>query len=555
MPVVTPPPYDGSGPRVITVRPPQIPKLLLLLLVPVALVLLGVCYWWFVQRVEVGPGEVLVLVRRVGAALPAHATAGKELSAAVREQVVLSPALLRELGEPENSNRYQGIKYEVQSEGRHFYDPFLWQRRIARAIVINQNEVGIQIRKYGKPLPPGKVVATTDDERGPLAEVLMPARYNINPFAYEVKRVPPIEIPPGFVGVQTLIHGTEPSNPNAWVVEEGERGVQPGVLTPALYYNNPYVRKIDLIDVRSHTLDLRGNDAIRFPSKDSFEITLEATVEYAIRQDMAPYVMVAIGDHTDIEAKLILPYARSLARIEGSKLLAREFISGEAREAFQEEVFQGLHAQCGAQGIAIRATPIRRIEPPAAIASPISDRQLADQQIKRYQNEMKVAESQARLVEQEELVTQNQAIGGANREVVAIIKQAEQTQAVALTEANKRHEVAKLQLQAAEEEAAAILSRGKAEADVILLGFKAEAEPLRDAIAAFGNGESYAQFLFYQKLGPSLKSILASTEGPFADIFRSLSEAHSSAPPGVSPAPPPREASGAAPIAKEGGEQ
>ncbi len=45
-----------------------------------------------------------------------------------------------------------------------------------------------------------------------------------------------------------------------------------------------------------------------------------------------------------------------------------------------------------------------------------------------------------------------------------------------------------------------------------------------DAVAAFGDGGTYAQYFFYQKLGPALKSVLASTEGPFAEIFRSLSK-------------------------------
>jgi regulator of protease activity HflC (stomatin/prohibitin superfamily) len=325
--------------------------------------------------------------------------------------------------------------------------------------------------------------------------------------------------------VTTLLHGKTPENPNTWVVAAGEKGVQPDVRPPGRYYLNPYVERVDKIDVRSHTLDLRSNDAIRFPSKDSFEIILEATVEYAIRQDRAPYVMVAIGDHNDIEGKLILPYARSLARIEGSKLLAREFITGDTRKSFQESVFSGLREQCGQQGIEIRATLIRRIEPPAEIANPISDRQIAGQQIKQYESEIAVAKSQAKLVEQEELQNQNHKIGEAQREVVTRIKQAEQAKEVALTEANKRLEVARLKLEAAKEEAAAILSRGQAEAEVILLEAEAEATPLASAVRAFGGGDLYAQFFFYQQLSPALKSVLADTQGPFADIFRALSDA------------------------------
>jgi regulator of protease activity HflC (stomatin/prohibitin superfamily) len=331
-------------------------------------------------------------------------------------------------------------------------------------------------------------------------------------------------IPAGCVGVQTLLAGEEPVNPNQYLVAAGERGVQPEVLPPGMYYNNPYVRRIDVIDVRSHTIDLHGEDAIRFPSNDSFEILVDSTVEYAIRQDSAPYVMVAIGEHDDIREKLILPYARSLCRIEGSKMLARDFISGETRTAFQKRVFEGLREQCYTQGIEIRATLIRRIVPPAEIAGPISDRQLALQQIKQYESEIKVAQSEARLVEQQEMQKQNQAIGQARREVVTQVVQAQQSREVALIQANQRLEVAKLALQAAEQTAAAQVARGEAQAEVKRLTYEAQATPLREAVAAFGGGETYAQYFFYQKLAPALKSVLANVDGPFADILRSLSE-------------------------------
>jgi regulator of protease activity HflC (stomatin/prohibitin superfamily) len=334
-------------------------------------------------------------------------------------------------------------------------------------------------------------------------------------------------IPAGYVGIQTLYSGEPAKNPNDYVVAAGERGVQPDVLPPGMYYNNPYARRIDLIDVRSHTLDLHNEEAIRFPSNDSFEILVDCTVEYAIRQDLAPYVMVAIGTHDDIRDKIILPYVRSFCRIEGSKLHGRDFIAGDTRTVFQKTVFEGLREQCYAQGIEIRATLIRRIVPPQEIAGPISDRQVAEQQVQQYENEIKVAESEAKLVEQQELQKQNQALGQANREVVSQIKEAEQRKAVALTQAQQRLEVARLNREAAKQTAAALVSRGQAEAEVMRLNYHAEADPLAEAVTAFGDGQTYAQFYFYQKLAPALKSVLASTDGPFADIFRTLSQAAS----------------------------
>lgn len=507
-----------------------------------AVVLAGSCYWWFVQRVEVGPGEILVLVRKVGKPLPLEAD----------RQVVLYPELLKKLGEPPNSVKYQGIIYEPRGEGRYFYDPFFWGREIHPAVILAkgdaagaQDEIGIKVRKYGEPLPPGKLVATEPHERGPIAEVLLPARYNLNPYAYEVKRVQPRFIPEGFVGVQTLLSGNEPENPNGYVAKKGERGIQPDVLPPGMYYNNPYVRRIDLIEARTQTLDLVNDEAIRFPSNDSFQIVVEATVQYVIRQDMAPYVMAAIGDHEDIAHKLILPFVRSLSRIEGSKLLARDFISGEQRLHWQEQVFQAVSQQCYAQGIDVQQVLIRRIDPPAQIAGPISERQVAAQEVKRFRKEIDLAKSQAKYVEQEEMQKQNKAIGDAQRDVVSVVTEAEQRKAVAITEAQKRLEVAKLKLEAARQDAEARLARGTAEAEMVRLRFEAEARPLRDAVAAFGSGEAYAQHFFYQKLGPSLKSILANSDGPFADIFRAFA-------PGVMPRGGPRPAPTSPPGAATG---
>jgi regulator of protease activity HflC (stomatin/prohibitin superfamily) len=527
--------WQQAARRILRAKRP--PAAALIGLAVLALGIFAFCYVWFVQRVEVGSGELLVLIRKVG----------KELPAEFADQIVLSPELLRQLGEPPNSTRYKGIIYEPLTEGRYFFDPFFWDTRIVEPVVLAKgsgkgelDQIGVKVRLYGKPLPPGKAVATEPFERGPVAEVLTPNRYNLNPFAYEVKRVQPVIIPEGYVGVQTLFAGRDPEQPNDFVVQSGERGVQPDVLPPGMYYNNPYVRRIDLMETRTQSLDLVGSGAIRFPSNDSFQIVVEATVQYAVRQERVPYILTAIGDHVDIAEKLILPFMRSISRIEGSKLLARDFISGEQRLAWQDKVLQQISEKCYTQGIDIQQVLIRRIDPPPQIAAPISERQVADQEINRYRKEIDLAKSQAAYVTQEEMQKLNRALGEANREVVTVTKEARQRSAVALTEAQKRLEVARLRLEAARQQAEARLARGRADAEIIRLGAEAEAEPLREAILAFGGGEAYAQYYFYQKLGPALKSILASTDGPFAEIFRNLSRTAGNA--GFRPPPPPTSA-------------
>ncbi|MBK8268499.1 MAG: hypothetical protein IPK83_09440 [Planctomycetes bacterium] len=369
-------------------------------------------------------------------------------------------------------------------------------------------------------MPYPKTVATESDERGPVAEILGPGRHDVNLLAYNVQKFPSIQIPEGHVGVVTLLSGSEPKVKNTYTVEPGEKGVQRETLPPGLEYINPYLKRIDIVDIRSHKYDTVGNDAIYFPSSDSFNVTIEGTIEWAIRPDRVAEVTVAYGDVEDILNKIILPNARSIARIQGSKLKAREFISGKTRSAFQNRLLTELKEECWKQGIDIRAALVRDIQPPSEIAALISQREQADQEIERSTNRMEEAKSEALLVEQQEMAARNSAIGDSRRQVVTVTKEAEQEKGVTVTEANRALEVAKLQLEAAEKEAAAIKSRGEADANVVLFNYRAKAEPLTKAVAAFGDGTAYAQYFFLQKTAPAIQSIVSNTEGPFADIFK-----------------------------------
>ena len=478
--------------------------------------------YWFVIRVEVNAGEILVLVNKTGRVLPA------ELTHNFGDQVVLFPELVKSIAsktgcsEEYVRDHYKGIRHEVLPEGRYFPNPYHYKTIKMAATTIEQHEMGVLIRKFGKPLPFPKTVATEPDERGPVTEILRPGRHNINLLAYEVQQFPSISIPEGHVGVVTLLSGLEPQRKNTFTVEPGEKGVQRETLAPGLEYYNPYLQRIEIVDVRSHKYDMLNHEAIHFPSNDSFTITIEGTIEWAIRPDRVAEVTVSYGDAQDILDKVILPNTRSIARIQGSKLEAREFISGKTRAAFQDRLLTELRGECWQQGIEIRSALVRDIQPPAEIASLISQREQADQEIERSTNEMTEAQSEAMLVEQRELQEQNKAIGDARRKVVTVVKEAEQKKGVAITNAQRQFEVGKLHLEASAKQAQAVVSRGRAEADVVLFHYQAKAEPLATAVQAFGSGKAYAQQFFLQRVAPSITSIMTNTEGPFAEIFKQL---------------------------------
>jgi regulator of protease activity HflC (stomatin/prohibitin superfamily) len=475
---------------------------------------------WFIERVEVDANELVIVVNKTGRELP------MDLRDEFGDQVVLYPELVEAIAKQTGLSAeavretYKGIRYEVTLEGRHFFNPYFHRTVKVPATIIANNEVGVLIRRYGRPLAFPKTVATEPYERGPVERELAPGRYNINTLAHVVQRFPAVEVPPGHVGVVTLLSGDDPKVRNTYTVEPGEKGVQRETLPPGLVYYNPYLKRVDIVDIRDQRYDMRADDVVHFPSSDSFTITMEGTITWAIRPDRAAEVTVAYGDRQDILNKVIMPNARSIARIQGSKLQAREFITGETRKGFQDHLLDELRRECRAQGIAIKDALVREILPPAEIATPISQREQASQEIERSTNQMEEAKAETLLVEQRELQEQNRRIGDARRDVVTVTKEAEQRRGVVVTDAQRDLEVARLTLEAAEKEAAAILARGQAEANVILFQYEAKAEPLKRAVSAFGDGTAYAQHFFLRRIAPSIQSILSNTEGPFAEIFK-----------------------------------
>ena len=533
----------GKGPRIpgFQGRRPGKLRIILALVLSAAIIYGG--YFWFVRRVVVDADHVLVLMKKNGSrSLPG-------------DQVVI-PRMPDRTKNPESYAQWQskyadvnGIIEEVYLPGTYFrFSPFDYERELIPITGVNNgvdvpgDKIAIVVKKFGQPLPPGQIFADLSmDQRGPLQVVLQPGKHTeyANPHAYEIKWIDPVVIDPGHRGVVTLLASSESPQPNRYLVDEGQRGVQRQTEPEGFLYVNPFAKRVTPVSIRSHRFEMGGTESIRFPSSDSFDIKLEGFVEWSIVPDRLPQVYVQYGEGNElipyVEEKVILPYARSFCRLVGSQYSARDFISGDTKLKFQQEFASKLREACEKQGIEILQALVRDIEPPDAIKNPINEREVAKQQINSLDQQILVAKSQAELATQEQVAMQNQAIGEANKQVVTVVKKAERERDVTLTEARQRLAVAKLRLDAAQKEADAQLAKGKAEADVVLLNKQAEAEPLRQQVEAFGDGTAYARYFFYQKVAPSMKSILSNTDGVFADLFKQY--APPPVPPGEQPKP------------------
>ena len=507
-----------------------------LVAVVVMLVVAYIGYVVGVKRISVDQGHVLVLMKKNGS---------KSLSG---DQVIVpAPPKAGTAEYSQWEKEYgdcNGILEQVYPEGTYFqFSPLDYERTVVpvsgeAGAEIPTNKVGIVVKKFGKALDTGQVLADmTRDQRGPLPIVLPPGRYNqyANPYAYEIKHVDPLVIDPGHRGVVTVMAGRPAAQANQYLVKSGEQGVQELTEPEGFRYVNPYEKRIRPISILSQRFQMSGADAIKFPSSDSFDVQMEGFVEWSIDPQQLALIYVEYGEGGDLieylEEKVILPYSRSFCRVVGSQYMARDFISGDTKLKFQMEFEQKLRDACRKEGILVKQALVRNIEPPAAIKQPINEREIAKEQILQYDQQIKVARSGALLGAQEEMRLQNQDIGLANKEVVTVTKKAEQLAEVATTKAQQDLAVAKLKLQAAQKVADAMISRGKAEADVILLQRQAEAEPLARQVQAFGNGDGFARYFFYQKVAPSVKTILTNTDGPFGDMFKQFTTTEKSAEP------------------------
>jgi regulator of protease activity HflC (stomatin/prohibitin superfamily) len=497
--------------------------------------LCGLAVWVFMFcRIEVPSRTIAVLTRKTGAEL----------------------ANVDEIVTKENTDTFKGIEEKVLTEGRYFYNPWKWDWDVVDQVEVPENRLGVRIRLYGDDLGYGNLIAEEPTQKGIWKEVLRPGRYPLNAIVYEEGTTPeptrdnfielvelhkPIVVPAGFKGVVTLLSAPPADDPNELIVESGKRGVQEETLNPGVYYINPYVERVSLVDCRSQRFNLSTGGEMGFPSRDGFWVKLDGRIEFRVDPERAAEVFVTYNERNndighdarvedEIIAKIILPNARSFCRLRGSDNSGRDFILGEKRLKFQEDFQKTLEETCKSQGIEIVQALITRISPPQQIALPVRERQIAVQQAEQYVKQIEQQTSEQELKVEQELVKQKQVLIEAEQEVVKITIEAQRQQEVAVIGAEQRRKVAEVELMAAQDEAEAITAHGKAAAEVINFENEAEAAGWQKSVEAYdGSGDEFARWVMLKKLAPSFRQMMVNTaDSPLMDIFNEFNNVSSS---------------------------
>ncbi len=461
----------------------------------IGLILFGAIWWWYWWRIEPGNGEIAILTKKTGKNLPV-------------DQIIAT------------SGEYKGVQLDVLPEGRFFKNPYVWSWNIIKMTDVPAGKFGVLVRKYGKDLPGGTIIAPDEEHKGIVRDVLGTGKHRINPFAYEVKLFDDIKIAPGHVGVVTSLFGddvltaTEPPATDAtgFLTGDGWKGVKQDVLKEGTHRLNPYLYTISIVNIQSQRFEFSGDEAIMFLTLDGFNVTVEGTLEFNLNVDRVAQLTHEVGDMEDIMKKLILPSARGFFRIEGSKKSATEFIVGESRQAFQNNLQEFLQDVCSSWGISLNSVLIRDIIVPQEIAAIIRDRELAAQEAKKFEQQIVQAKSKAELEKQNALAEQKKLMVDAETEKIRQLVMAEQGKVEKTVAAKALLEVAKVQLKAAQADAKAMLTLAEADRKVIESKNRAEADVLKQQVMVYNDESDFVRARLYEKVAPNIESILTTDE-------------------------------------------
>ena len=406
----------------------------------------------------------------------------------------------------------KGIMEDVLGEGLHFVMPYFYETEIATLTEIPPGKIGLVTAQVGNKPPVGAILAD-EGEKGIRRRILTPGRYRLNPYGYKVQLADAVYIRPGFVGCVTSLVGSPPKSSAVpregprlpQFAKEGEKGIRQDVLQPGIYYLNPLEFKVQEVEIGINQINFLDTNEIRFPSKDAFDISIEATVEWELLPENVAEVIAEFGGKEAIEEKVIVPQSKSIGRIQGSSYGAKEFLLGAEREKFQQTFTAELERVCESKNITIHSAFIRQLSIPDNLLLPIRESFVAIQKEITAKVWEGTKKSAGDLEREQAMISQRRAQVQAETRAMIDTVMAQTDQEVGNIEAETRLEISQIQQEIANLEASKTVLLGNANAQVIQMEGESLARGLQEKIRAFSdNPRAYVNYAFAQKLPKTL---------------------------------------------------
>jgi regulator of protease activity HflC (stomatin/prohibitin superfamily) len=451
-----------------------------------------------------------------------------------------------------------GVLENLVGPGRHFYCPLWWEIEIRPDTLVEPGEVGIVVCKMGQDLPAGDFLVDGDlgstAEKGILRKVLPPGRYRVNWHAYEVtkaetqlitsgtqvKQAGWVSIPTGYVGVVTNLA----DNP----LTGQKSGIQPDVLPPGIYPINPREQQVDIVNIGYRELSIiaelkQGSDGeplyedsgepiigdkdsgIGFPSNDGFDIYMDFTAIWGIMPDQAPDVISRFGNVDAVKTNVVCPQIESICRNEGSKLGAVELLVGESRQEFQKKTSERFKSVLDKKGITVLNGLVRHIYIPQEVRTPIQEGNIANElKLTREQEQITTkTEGLLRKAEAEVQLATDKTVAETEKLVASRLAEGHKDAEEIAAETQKL--VAAIDKETAEIEASATRLLGEADASAREMSEEAKADKFGLAVAAFGSGKAYNNWVFAQGLPEDIQlDMIYAGDGTFWTDLKGFSD-------------------------------
>ena len=514
--------------------------------------------WWGWFRFYVPPGYMAVLTSKEGKPLPPGQILAGPGQQGIREDVLgegrhfrnpvfydweILPAITIPAGKvgivvskvgnnlPQDeflaAQGQKGIWRQVLGPGRYRLNPYGYRVDLMDAISVPIGYVGVVTGLSGKQAPAGEFAGP--GEKGVRKDVMQPGLYYVNP---KELRVDVLEIGVNQVSLVgekggEVITKARIATQNAPMAELSQRMLdeqkekrmdymaqrkqERPMPAPAAAAEGSGVRQVRPPDT-SAALSL--DQVVEFPSRDGFEISLDMTVEFELLPEHIAWIYQSYGDLPAVVDKIIMPQILSVSRLKGSAYRAKDFIVGEGREQFQNDLKETLARTLGGKRIVIHNALIRHVNVPMQILDPIQQASIAVEQNLTNKEKQNTARKQAELNTEQGLIEQRREQVAQETEKLKAEVAADREKQVAQIGAEAQKQVAEIRKQTATVRADKVRTLGQAQAQVVNLvqGETAAGHALK--AAALGDPHAYTLWELANSLNANVRvNILHAGDG------------------------------------------
>lgn len=532
----------------------------------VALFLYVGVWRWVFCRFYVGPGEMAIITAKIGDELPPDQVLAEEGQKGVRRDVLgegrhfRNPVLFDHRilpcitippgkvgvvtskvgarlpqGEFLANREQQGVWRSVLGPGRYRLNPLGFEVEQVDALSVPIGYAGVVTSLSGDRA--AESAFAEGDQKGVRRDILQPGLYYVNPKQY---RVDVLEI--GLNQVSLL--GREGGRVVTKNVQVGQSEavveLQRNVFEEQRRKRSDYISQSQsLSDLNAawgqgtqpmaakpagaHAMaqqaappanSLGLSEYVEFPSRDGFQIRLDMTVEVELLPSEIAWIFRAYGDLPALVDKIILPQILSVSRNKGSEYRARDFIVGEGRETFQNDLKAVLSTVLADKKVVVHNALIRHVEVPSQILEPIQQASVAVEQDLTNKERQNTAKKQAELNTELALIEQRrQQVDQETSKLQGEIR-ADMQRQVAELRAEASRVVAEIAKETAAIKAETVVRIAQAQATAKQRVEGERAKGLQLQSTAFGKPEWFSLWTLARDLNPNVRiRILHAGEG------------------------------------------